>query len=73
MKTVLKSEKYGTIVGEDVQSYCTNVSILEKPQYRKISIMKSIEDVTEEDLLNACEKLVNRPIVTDEDIRRRLS
>lgn len=73
MKTILKSEKYGTIVGEDVQSYCTNISILEKPQHRKISIMKSIEDVTEEDLLNACEELVNRPIVTDEDIRRRLS
>lgn len=73
VKTVLKSEKYGTIIGEDIQNYCVLVSIKEKPQHRKIAVYKAFEDITDDDLLNACEELVNRPIITDEKLRNRIA
>lgn len=73
VKTILKSEKYGTIIGEDVQNYCVLVSIKEKPQHKKIAVFKSFEDINDNDLLDACEELVNRPIVTDEKLRNRIA
>ena len=67
MRTTLKTDEY-TIIGEDVNGYCVTVSILEKPGLNKTTLFKSIEDVTDEDLILAAKKLDKKTFETPHGI-----
>lgn len=62
MVTITINNKYGTVVGEDMSGYCVNVHIVGQEHRGKYVILKSISDVTSEDLEHASEEIMSREV-----------
>ena len=64
MRTVLES-KYGKIIGEVIEHFCVKVHVEGEEKRGFYVINKSIEDVTDDDLLKASEEIMNREVKED--------
>ncbi len=61
MRTVLES-KYGKIIGEVIEHFCVKVHVEGEEKRGFYVINKSIEDVTDDDLLKASEEIMSREV-----------
>ena len=64
MRTVLES-KYGKIIGEVIERFCVKVHVEGEEKRGFYVINKSIEDVTDDDLLKASEEIMSREVKED--------
>lgn len=67
MVNVKISNKYGTVVGESISNYCVNVHVEGYENRGKYAVLKSIENVTREDLEKASEEIMAREVKKEEE------
>lgn len=65
MRITIES-KYGKVVGEAIERFCVKVHVEGEERRGNYIINKKVEDVTDDDLLKACEEIMSREIVEEE-------
>ena len=65
MEITIKS-KYGKVVGEAIERFCVKVHIEGEEKRGNYVINKSVENVTDDDLLKACEEIMSREVKVEE-------
>lgn len=65
MRITIGSED-GKVVGEVIERFCVKVHVEGEERRGNYVINKKVEDVTDDDLLKACEEIMAREIVEEE-------
>ena len=65
MKITIESED-GKVIGEAIERFCVKVHIEGEEKRGNYVINKKVEDVTDDDLLKACEEIMAREIEVEE-------
>lgn len=64
MKITIESED-GKVIGEAIERFCVKVHVEGEERRGNYVINKKVEDVTDDDLLKACEEIMSREIVEE--------
>lgn len=67
MVNVKINNRYGVVVGESISNYCVNIHVEGYKNRGKYVILKSIENVTREDLEKASEEIMSREMKKEEE------
>jgi hypothetical protein len=65
MRITIESED-GKVIGEAIERFCVKVHVEGEERRGNYVINKKVEDVTDDDLLKACEEIMAREIVEEE-------
>lgn len=65
MRITIESED-GKVIGEAIERFCVKVHIEGEEKRGNYVINKKVEDVTDDDLLKACEEIMAREIEVEE-------
>ena len=65
MRITIESED-GKVIGEAIERFCVKVHIEGEEKRGNYVINKKVEDVTDDDLLKACEEIMSREVKVEE-------
>ena len=65
MEITIESE-YGKVIGEVIERFCVKVHVEGEEKRGNYVINKSVENVTNDDLLKACEEIMSREVKVEE-------